>query len=307
MNSFVTNKLGLFILFFVFAGSCFFIVGHVRATTISPIRQTAVVDLGSSETFDLEVTNDSESTKIYLPEVDSFSIEPSTGAAIFGSEDIAVNWIEVEPNNIRLLPGRKGSFVFTVNTPKDTEPSSHYLGLFAKEQPAEGQVGVGSRIGSLLFLHVAGPVVEGLVEQRFETTKKIYKSPPVDFLLRLKNHGTIHLIPQGRLVVRGWLGEEIVSFEINSDGRKVLPGDTWEETYQISEEELGTLPGRVKADFEIYYGLSEKTIKGSSSFWYLPNWFLVFVFSPLLILFIILLLWKILKKKKSKNDYETTL
>ncbi|OGH73349.1 MAG: hypothetical protein A3C90_03125 [Candidatus Magasanikbacteria bacterium RIFCSPHIGHO2_02_FULL_51_14] len=253
--------------------SAFFLFpSATNAVTIAPVRQAAVIDPGSLRTVEVRVTNDENETRVFVPEVEAFTIDERTGRALFGADDDAVSWIEANPASLTLAPGREGAFSFTIVVPVDAEPRSHYLGLFVTEKPKEGQVAVGSRAGSLLFLHVAGPVYEDLSVEAFSVLKKWNIGEAPRLFLRLENNGTIHLIPRGEIIVSIVGGKEIVRFPINADERKVLPGGVWEETFTLDEGMFGNAFGPVRADIEITFGISEKTIGDSILLWYFPRW-----------------------------------
>lgn len=279
-----------------------------HAVTIAPVRQAAVIDPGSLRTVEVRVKNDESETRVFVPEVEAFTIDSGTGRAVFGAEDEAVSWIEASPASLTLAPEKEGVFSFTILVPVDAEPRSHYLGLFVTEKPKEGQVAVGSRAGSLLFLHVAGPVYEDVSFDVFSALKKWNIGEAPRLFLRLANNGTIHLIPRGELVISIAGGTEIARLPVNAGERKVLPGGFWEEEYALDEMMFGNLFGPVRADAEITFGISEKTVGNSILLWYFPRWamslFAALLFGVMVAAVAIVLLVRRRSMKKQDTRYK---
>jgi hypothetical protein len=271
----------------------FFLFSSAKAVIISPTRQTIVVKPGEARTVKVLVENNEQKKIIFTPEVDSFSVDSKTGAAIFGAGDEAVEWVAAEPKELALASGEKGEFVFDIAVPVGQEAYSHYLALSAKESAGAGQIGVGSRAGSLLFLHVAGTVHEELVRQKFVTDKKFYFNPPIVLSVELKNAGTIHVVPAGEIVLKDKNGTAIGSFPLNNANRKVLPGESWQAKYSIQEEVLQGYSGKVEIESVINFGQSQKQIVIKNNFWLIPSWLPMASGSALLVLIVIFLSLKI--------------
>ena len=289
------------IFYFIYLGVflvLFFLPTNVLAIAISPLRQTAVIDPGKSETAVLEVFNDEKKDLIVVPEVDAFSIDSKTGQAIFGKEDKAKDWITVKPSQMKLSPGEKGEFSFLVSVPENIEPRSHYLGLFAKQIPGAGQVGIGSRVGSLFFLHIAGLGREEIIKQKFETDKKVYFNTPVILKVELKNTGTIHLVPSGEVVLTDKNNQIISKFVLNPTNRKVLPNETWQAEYVIGEEILKNKFGRIEMQSQINFGQTHGQIVIEKEFWLVPVWMLWLVGNAVIALIIFFFLIKIFYKRR---------
>ena len=276
-------------LFFVFSAPA-------RALQISPARQAVVVQPGQVQVVPVTFTNDSEETVLLTPEVDPFTTDPQTGSAVFGAVDIAKSWVRAVPERLQLLPGQEGVFSFTVSVPQGIEERSHYLGLFARSAPAAGQIGVGARLGSLLFLHVGDSAREELVPRIFSVDKKIIFGGPVTVHLGLENTGSIHVIPSGTLSVGNVNYERLVQHNfINADERKVLPGAVWEEVYTEGGFHHISNIGKNTVQAKIFYGATQRELTVQTSFWYIPTSLVVGI---VILLVLITMLWVRLKRKK---------
>lgn len=239
-----------------------------RALSIAPVRHTAVVDPGQKTVVRLTVANDSEEANTVTFEVDAFTIEKKTGRPIFGAADPAKAWITAPPR-LTLAPGEQRNVRFTVAVPEKAAAGGHYLGLFVKSAPTAGQVRIGSRVGTLLFLYVGGAVQESLVRQDFSVDKAWYLWPPVHLSLQLENIGTVHSTPEGAMIIRRDSGREIARLPLNPRGKKVLPGGFWREEYEFRK--LGWRDtGRVTAVAMMQYGVTKQAITDTITFWYVP-------------------------------------
>jgi hypothetical protein len=279
----------------------FLFVNTVSATTITPVRQTIVLDPGASQVVQVELMNDSDDTVAYIPEVDAFSLNQDNGRAVFGARDIALLWTQANRDSVLVAPGQTILISFTVTIPEDAEPGSHYLGLFAKQAPVDGTIGVGSRVGSLLFLHVAGEYSEDVTRELFFSDNTFVWGGPVTLNLILKNNGTIHAVPNGTIILRTPNGRLVAQQKIGDDNRKILPQGRWESKHVFSGLDWRD-SGRLEAVLSLQYGISnQREILDRITLWYLPIGFSFFVLAGLILLFVTLLYLKRRHKKKIKD------
>lgn len=278
------------ILFFLWLFFPFF---SAQAVTVAPLRQTVTIDPGSEQVARLEVKNDSDKERVFVPAIDAFTIDPATGRPMFGQSDEATRWIKTQPASLRLGRGEAGIFLFIIAVPRGAQPGGHYLGLFAGESPGDGQIGLGARAGTLLFLTVAGTVREELLLQDFSLAKTVAMDPVERVFLQVANVGTVHVAPQGDLVVQNILGDEVERLPLNPTERKVLPDGKWSASYELKRLSW-TDAGRLQAVLDLKYGVTHQRIVGRAVFWYLP-WQFIAVVGVLIILMIAGMMIKIKK------------
>lgn len=266
---------------------------ETNAMQISPLRQTVTVDPGSEQVVRLEVRNTEGVEKTIIPGVDAFVIDSNTGAALFGAKDDALSWIRVTPASFTLKNGETGTFLFTINVPNQTAPGGHYLGLFALSDPSQGSVGIGTRVGSLLFLTVGGEIREEVIVERFAPTSVVTILPHASVGIQLKNAGNIHVEPKGHIVMYTMTGEEDGRHGINGGLRKVLPRAYWQEE---SDMELTWKHiGRVTARLYLSYGTTNQQIVSTTVFWYVPWQALLIVLAGV----VAAIFWHMVKKRAS--------
>ncbi|MFH1286215.1 MAG: hypothetical protein ABII02_00500 [Candidatus Magasanikbacteria bacterium] len=282
------SKFKIFLAILFLSLSVFF-VRDVSALQISPAKQAVVVKNGDVQIVPVTFINDDDKTMVLTPEVSAFTTHPETGSPVFDVFDEAKSWIRVVPQRLQLLPGQEGIFSFTVSVPESAEERSHYLGLFAKSAPAAGQVGVGSRLGSLLFLHVGFSAHEELAPLHFGSDTRFTSGSDIFLSLILENTGSIHVIPSGSI---NSVGNELA--KINIDKQKVLPGAKIQETYQVKDISKLKI-GKNNIHATVLYGLTGQELRTQASVWYVP---LTLILSGLGGVLILLLLVFFIKRKR---------
>jgi len=270
MNN-VLKYMGVFFLF-VF-GAILGMYDSVEAFTLSPLRYSFVVDPGKTAVAEIEVWNNEAQTIEVVPEIDAFLLDPDTGHAQFGESDIAKSWVQTNGSVFTLVPGQKQKIVFTIAVPEGSRPESHYLGFFLKQKNSPGQIGIGKRIGTLVFLHVSGEMVEKMQLQDFSVLRDNNKK---FFHIQAVNDGTIHLTPQGSIRLSNWRGKKIADIPLNPEQRKVLPGGIWKIDKEIQPPTFKNI-GRIRADLVMTFGLTEQVLMQRIYFWFFPWWFVVIV------------------------------
>ncbi len=269
MRSFKKN---FFLFFFLVLGQ-FFFFQNTKAFSLFPARYTLVVDPGKTAVVSIQIYNDENTSIEITPEIDAFALNPDTGHTQFGQSDPAKSWIRANRSSLTLGAKQKQTVDFTVDVPPGTSVGSHYLGLFLKQKSSPGQVGLGKRIGALLFLHVSGEVSEKLLIQDFSFEKK---GADRTLHVQLQNTGTIHLLPVGYIKVFTWWGEQVLVVPINPNQRKVLPNAEWRDVFFMHNLGIKSI-GRVRAELSMEYGLTGQVLQSTLHFWYLP-WYFVSLF-----------------------------
>lgn len=271
--------------FFVFL--LFFGVAHAlcaKALSVSPARQTTVIDPGKSEHILLSVKNDQHEPITVKGSIEGFQIDEKTYRAFFGAREEAVKWGKVNAHEISLAPGETKEIEYVFTVPRDASPGAHYLALFAEIKAGEGQVGISTRVGSLLFLYVAGDVKESMNVLDFSSGSRWYSHGNAEIFLKTENQGTIHVFPTGKITVRNFRGGVIQTFDVNPENHLVIPQNQWSRIFdvQFSPRDIG----KINATLEFTYGVNQKMILRKISFWYVP-WWAVGVIVGIFILFMI--------------------
>lgn len=207
------------------------------------------------------------------------------------------NWITTT-ESVDIPPERTIELPVSVAVPGDAEPGGHFAAvLLSTEAVTTSGTGVGTAqaISSLLFLRVAGDVIEQASVRSFRTTEYIVSDPEATFELRVENSGNVHVQPQGEIVIYNMWGQERGIIPINKQSAfgNVLPDSirtyrfTWTGDWSLADI------GRYTAEVALSYGSdAKKSIIGETVFWFIPlQWVAVVVL--FIVGFILMLRWAI--------------
>lgn len=251
-----------------------FFPSQTRAVQISPLRETRVVAPGSLERFEISVTNDSDEVATFGPEVEAFQIDPVHGTPIFGGYSRALDWFTLG-SDVTIAPGETKKLWFSLAVPEGAPAESFYLSLFATEQ----NVRAGTRVGTLLFLHIEGETRESLTLQSLD----VRAQQSVLARAYIENTGEIHTVPRGQITLEHSFSNFSQTMGINPDKHMILPG-----SYAMFDAMFDDVPwyvfGRIRIRTDILYGLTNQTIVHTKTVWRLPPLWLVALIPSILVL-----------------------
>jgi len=197
---------------------------------ISPTTYNFEIKPGESQTSKIILKNLNSTPLNYVMEVESFKQVSDEGAPSFASQGGAAcvpgidNWFFFNQDEKgEIAPGKDKEIGFTVSVPKDAEPGGHYAAVFGREVkdvPAgQSQMGIVSRVGTLILISVPGDVKTGAEITEFKAPKYVF-SGPIDFSMKVKNTGTVHYDSVGFVAIKPLVGKES-KFEIGT--HTILP------------------------------------------------------------------------------------
>ena len=283
-----------------------------QALTISPAKLVLSADPGQTITTQMRVRNDMDQTLDFYPSFDAYTArgeEPMFYPSNFGLP----TWIKIDPPKLTLKAGEKQTVTILISVPKDADPGGHYAAIFWAASPpgqkGEGGVGIVTKVGALVLLEVSGDVIESAELSNFKAPAKFFTHLPISFTFELKNTGTVHLMPEGKVVIQNILGRTSTILEVNPGLYHVLPNTTrafyvanWEPKGgmpkiegggfipALRKEIAGFALGYYRANLNLEYGNGKeiKTDKASFGFWVLP-WrvliLIIFILAAILFLF----------------------
>lgn len=256
----------------------------------------------------VKLLNNENRTLTLTPSTANFGAKDESGEPDFAfdvpSADLA-SWIQIDKTPVTVEPGETKEFNFKIAVPADAEPGGHYAGIFfasGGSASSGGQIGIQSKLGSLIILTVDGAIREqGAISSITLDGKATVSRPPVDFNIRVKNSGNVHFKPKGKVTILNMFGGEVDTLTLPQD-RNVLPGQTrlfevsWvkkatkatksnffkEVGAEFSNFALGTYTAKIEAT----YGQTDKTMLGSVKFTVIP-WRALSVIALILIIVIV--------------------
>lgn len=252
-------------------GLFFFATRLAVATTVSPLRQTIVVEAGVTSTVEMEVTNTEEQQYIYSFDVESFSLDPITGAPVFYKDESVHGWVQPRVDPLLIGPGQTKTATFDIYVPSGAPSTSQYLALFARQRTdGSGNIQVVSRVGSLLFLHVAHEPVLSLQVVELDAPNVVF-SGRVAVKSVVQNQGTIHVSPFGFVEMLGRKGEQLQQYPLMDGQQIILPYDRREfETLleQLTWKDIG----KRTVQTVFLYGEDQQHV-ASATVWFIPWYF----------------------------------
>jgi len=308
------------IIFLFFAGllalSVFVAAAKAQETTTeSTIGKTGIqvsapvynfgINPGESAQEIIKIRNVGASAQTFYPEVLDFKPAGESGTPTFlkTTESASytyslASWITISTQGITLEPKESAALNFTINVPKNAEAGGHYAGiLFGTTAPATTGTGVAisNKVGSLVLVRVAGDAKEIATLKEFSTPKNSYEKGPVDFIVRVQNSGSVHVIPKGTIEIKNIFGRSVASLNVNDKNGNVLPDSVRrfdKESDNLSWKPDGFTFGRYKADLLLTYGSPAKTLAGSVTFWVVP-WVQLLIMLAILIVLVLLLVFAV--------------
>jgi len=265
-----------------------------QALTISPVKFNLSADPGDTINGEITLINSEKWQMVYYSTVESVTTRGSHGEPVFTGEKYGLaNWITVSPSKVILNPGKQIKTSFTIELPEDAEPGGHYAVIFWGTTPPEGEetgsgLGIASRMGILVLLSVSGEVTESGEIVSFTTGKKLSNYLPINFHYNLKNTGSVHIRPEGKIIVKNIFGKTVAILSINPQRFNVLPNVNrsidvaWASESSTNEikgegfltelkkEKAGFGLGYYRAVLNLEFGKEAQSLESSLGFWVLP-------------------------------------
>jgi hypothetical protein len=206
-------------------------------------------------------------------------------------------WVSSVPD-LQLAPSELKTTIITIAVPSNAEPGGHFgVVRFTAVPPDLNGTGVAlsASVGTLLLMKVAGPITDKLSTAQFSTgsitkaglgwvDKSFFEEAPVDFLVRLKNEGSVHEKPKGNITITNMFGKKSKPVVVNQTGGNVLPDSI--RRFESSYKDKG-LFGYYSATVNLTYA-NNQTLTAKTSFWVLP-WKMILVVMSILVVAAILL------------------
>jgi uncharacterized membrane protein len=226
------------------------------SVTISPPIFDLTMNAGETQTKTLEIMNGGGSTMAYSVSVNGMTAGNETGGAAFTpvSDNDLSGWITVSPDTLILDPDKSGKITLTIKIPKNAAPGGHYATVFTTSEPGkiEGGSGIGTAqmVGAHVLVKVTGNVILSASVAEFSTPHaRFAQGESVDFTVRVKNDGNVHLKPQGVIeILRN--GVKVDEVQVNPGQGNVLPNSI--RRFDVKSTKSLT-PGRYTANLVLMY------------------------------------------------------
>jgi len=257
---------------------------------------------GQSEMTSVTVINRSGQPLKFSVAVEDFTAESGANLEFLGTQKgqySLKDFLHPEVMSFSLLHGERMELPVEVKVPVDAPPGGLYGAVLisvaapaqADPQDSAGQVKPVSRLASLYFVRVSGPVEEVGELTMLKTEKKLNNSAPVKVSFSFKNTGNIYLNPSGEITLLDFLGR--TEEKIAIPAYFVMPGTTRTQTLEFIQPKFGWY--RVKLSLNPGYGQSY--IENRTSFWVMPSW----IFTILIATIVIVIIGAIIRLKRRRS------
>lgn len=203
-------------------------LGSLSALTISPARLEVSGNPGETVSNEIVITNDSENTITLYTSSEDFEASGETGTPRFvKNTDSLSTWVKTAPS-FTLAPNERKILPFTINIPNNADPGGHFAALFIGTNPgdqSDGQVLIGTKLGTLVLLTVKGEIVAkgGINDFTIIDGGGLITSSPKEFVYRFSNDGQDRINPIGKVTIRNTLGVTTDILDANPTQGNILP------------------------------------------------------------------------------------
>lgn len=241
------------------------------------------------------------------------------------------------PDSVELDKGETKYVPFTVTVPQGQGAGSYYSAIKYDPRPTDDQstVVISGAPMQLVFLTVPGKATELMVLREFGTYTDVegqlegkFKSvfvntQPQQFAYLLENRGTVAESPSGSIAIKNIFGKVVrIIDKANPKGNLALIGQT--RRFQVCIEsskvkikqdgrtttvedcvDPGLAPGMYRAEMKLFYGINgsnTQEINTTTTFWYLPLWFIGVVIG--IIALLALVIYRIRQKLVGRTKHK---
>jgi hypothetical protein len=249
---------------------------------VGPGKVEAELGPGETQTFELSVANRLGTDKNFILSTEDFtgSEDPKQTVVLLGDDHgpySLKDFIKPATTSVMIPTGVKAHIPVVISIPKDAQPGGLYGSVvIGTATVTTGTAANGARatsplitrIGTLFFVRVKGPVVErGHLEDFSIAGGKgfLFQSQSILFDILFRNEGNVHLDPKGTITVTNMLGSTVGSFEVE-------PWFAMPKSLRFREVTWNPpfLFGRYVAHAEIHRGYGSDIDKGDIVFWVIP-------------------------------------
>lgn len=251
----------------------------VLPLTVGPARQQIVVNPGEQAVFTVKFYNQSESPISGIIKVADFIVQDKDGSPRIiddvsqGSSRFAGSqWVTLPYDRMSIAANDKVTVQATLSVPKDARPGGRYVSVYFEPSVAVPQAvgsetggqGVAPRIASLLYVRVAGPILESaMISNLF--AQSFLQYGPIKVTSEILNRGDYHIRPRGVLTLSD-------SFGSLSEQSSLKEENVFPDAARSYENMLGTkwMMGRYKITLMASYGEKGQALERSIYVWVFP-------------------------------------
>lgn len=271
--------------------------------------------------------------------------DPSEGNPIPEEDAKAeeLSWVTFDRPEFTANPKEWQDITFTIDIPESAAYGYYYVFRIKPKEDAQVKSTGATVKGELLVVTLLNVLKKGAESKTelvsFSAKNNINEYLPVDFSVKLKNLGNVHVKPRGNIFITRSGGSDISTLEVNPNVGSILPGgtrefnSTWDDGFIVkvpvvkNGETVLDDKGKPVTELKINWnkltdfrfgpyearllmvyddGTKDATIEGTTIFWVIPYTAIGFILIVILVAIVLLryiLKWyigKAIKNSKSK-------
>lgn len=246
------------------------------------------IEPGEVATRTVTVFNGSEAEQTYYFNAHNFTTKGEEGEVVISTEEDfgLATWIDFPFESVTIPAGDSRDIEYSILVPPSADAGGHFAAAFASTSPPDIERGVGlaANVGSLVFVTVAGDIIEDirLLEFYIKGDTTFFNRLPVDFEYRIENRGTVHARPKATITMNGWFGK--TEIDANPNGNRILPSSirridtSWTKGggeaggffTELKNEWNNLALGKYTAELDVDYSPNTENLTGQVAFWVFP-------------------------------------
>ncbi len=267
--SIVAAGVGLCILAFVYV--------HIQAQqtnqglTLHPSNFDLSLTQGQTYSNSIYLDNHMDISIPVAVSAENFTAEGEEGGINLTTDTTAFSlaqWVHISPTMATIPPHGTQKFTYTITPPSNAEAGGHFGSLVFKTVPPSNLHSTGAalsqELASLILVRLPGDVTESAVVESLTTDKKFYEFGPVQFTLRIRNTGGVHIAPFGSVSVTDMFGN---TYDAPIQTANVLPNSIRRISATLPNK---FLIGPYTAHVVASYGSKNMPLYGSVEFYAFP-------------------------------------
>jgi len=281
-----------------------------RSLSVAPTKTELILEPGQSWTGSVGFAIDIPDQVFLSFRVMDFKAldESESGVPYFfeplpnQTRGILSRWIKIQAvDQSEIVPLDFFQIPVTISIPQNADPGGYYAAVIFDTVPisdlddASGSA-TASSVGSLFLVTVPGEIDEQAELVEFYSQQDVYPNPPLDFVTRVLNQGTLHIRPEGEIIVKNSFGFEVMRLPVNQENGNILPDSIRKFDSSAGNSRIlfsigsfdfvvgrPLMMGRYTATLELWYGSDQRFLTARDVFWVLPWPVIILVWGGLIV------------------------
>lgn len=287
---------------------------------LSPTRSEISAQPGETKSFKItlkNVTQGEVNAQAFINDFESDNVSGTPQIIVDETKEktpYSISSMLSPLQDVTLKPGESKEIEYSVTVPGNASPGAYFGALRYAAVPAgqdtsqfDRQVSLTASVAHLVFVEVPGEVTQKIAINSVQAqlngnSGKFFFKAPNKSAVTVENMGNGFSRPFGKVELTRGSDKAVYSYDLNNTDPKgiVLP-----RSKRVFTDDLKNVstPGKYTLTASVAYGNGGEVVSYSTSFWYLPIWFLIVLAAVIILLVVggIFLYKKYLSGNKSSK------